>query len=40
MSMDENVYVIGVDMGNRSPEDIAKEMALKIADLTDQLIEK
>lgn len=38
--MDENVYVIGADMENRSPEDIAREMALKIADLTNQLIEK
>ena len=38
--MDENVYVIGVDMENRSAEDIAREMALKIADLTNQLIEK
>ncbi len=38
--MDENVYVIGVDMENRSSEDIAREMALKIADLTNQLIEK
>ena len=38
--MDENVYVIGVDMENRSAEDIAREMTLKISDLTNQLIEK
>lgn len=38
--MDEKIYIIGVDMENRSAEDISREMALKIADLTDQLIEK
>ena len=38
--MSENIYVIGVDMENRSAEDIAREIALKISDLTNQLIEK
>jgi hypothetical protein len=38
--MDENIFVVGVDMDNRSAEDIAKEATLKIAEITDQLIEK
>jgi|GEM_PF-7003199 len=33
-----NLYVVGVDMDNRSPEDIAREAAQLIGKLTDKLI--
>jgi hypothetical protein len=38
--MNNNIFVIGVDMENKSAEDIAKEAALKIIGITDQLIAK
>jgi hypothetical protein len=38
--MNDNIFVIGVDMENQSAEDIAKEAALKIIGITDQLIAK
>ena len=36
----DNIFVIGLDMENRSPEEIAKDAALQIAAITDSLIEK
>ena len=33
----ENVYVLPIDMENRSVEDIAREAALRIIDVCDQV---
>lgn len=38
--MNDNIFVIDVDMENRSAEKIAKEVALKIIGITDALIAK
>lgn len=38
--MNENIFVIGVDMENHLPEEIAKDAALQIAAITDKLIER
>lgn len=40
MDVKDNIFVIGLDMDNRSPEEIAKDAALQIATITDRLIEK
>ena len=40
MDVKKNIFVIGLDMENRSPEEIAKDAALQIATITDRLIEK
>ena len=40
MDVKKNIFVIGLDMENRSPEEIAKDAALQIAAITDRLIEK
>ncbi len=37
--MNEKLYVIGIDMNNREAEDIAREASLKIAEITDLLID-
>lgn len=36
--MNDNIYVIEVGMDNESADEIAKEAALKIIRITDQLI--
>ena len=36
----KNVYVIELDMKNKSVEDIAREAALQIAGITDALVEE
>lgn len=38
--MNDNIFVIGVDMDSRSTQGIAKEAALKIIGITDQLAAK
>jgi hypothetical protein len=38
--VNDNIFVIGVDMDNKSAEDIAREAALKIIGITDQLVVK
>ncbi|MBO5472626.1 MAG: hypothetical protein J6A08_02380 [Lachnospiraceae bacterium] len=38
--MNDNIFVIGVNMENRSAEDIAREAALKIIGITDQMVAK
>ena len=40
MDVKDNIFVIGLDMENRSPEEIAKDAAFQIAAITDRLIEK
>ena len=40
MDVKDNIFVIGLDMDNRLPEEIAKDAALQIAAITDRLIEK
>ena len=40
MDVKKNIFVIGLDMENRSPEEIAKDAAFQIAAITDRLIEK
>ena len=40
MDLKDNIFVIGLNMENRSPEEIAKDVALQIAAITDRLIEK
>lgn len=40
MQDNQNIFVVSVDMENRSAEDIAKEAVQKIAEITDVLIEK
>lgn len=35
-----DIYVIGLDMENRAPEEIAKDAAIQIVDLFDKLVEK
>ena len=40
MDVKKNIFVIGLDMENRSPEEIAKDAALRIAAITDRLVEK
>lgn len=40
MNDNGNIYVIGLNMDNRKPEEIAKDAALQIIALTDKLIEK
>lgn len=37
IQINKNIVVIPVDMGNRSVEDIAREMALKIIAATDSM---
>jgi hypothetical protein len=34
MDMKDNIFVIGVEMENRSPEEIAKDAVLQIATIT------
>ena len=34
----KNIYVVGLDMDNRSPEDIGREAALKINEIVEGLI--
>jgi hypothetical protein len=34
MDMKDNIFVIGVEMENRSPEEIAKDTVLQIATIT------
>lgn len=36
----QNVYVVGVDMKNKSIEDIAKEATLQIIGITDVLVKR
>lgn len=36
----KNIHIIEVDMENRTPEEIARDAALHIADLFDELIEE
>lgn len=36
--MNDNIFVIGIDMDNKSVEDIARETALKIIDITDKMV--
>ncbi|MBO6113546.1 MAG: hypothetical protein J6P57_00665 [Lachnospiraceae bacterium] len=38
--MNKNIFVIPIDMDNRTVEEIAKDAAVKIIDITDELIEK
>lgn len=38
--MDKNIFVVEVDMDHRAPEDIARDAALKINDIVNNLIEK
>lgn len=40
MDMKDNIFVIGVDMENRSPKEIARDAALQIIEITDRLVEK
>lgn len=40
MDVKKNILVIGLDMENRSPEEIAKDAAFQIVAITDRLIEK
>lgn len=40
VTMNDNIFVIGVDMENRSAEDIVREAALKIIGITDQMVAK
>lgn len=40
MEDNHDIYVIGLDMENRTPEEIAKDAALQIVDLFDKLVEK
>lgn len=40
MDVKKNIFVIGLNMENRSPEEIAKDAALQIAAITDRLVEK
>ena len=34
-----NIFVINIDMESKTPEDIAREAALKIIEITDNLVE-
>ena len=38
--MNKNIFVIPIDMDNGTVEEIAKDAAVKIIDITDKLIEK
>ena len=38
--MKENIFVIGLDMDNKTPEAIGREAALKINDVINGLIEE
>lgn len=40
MENDNRLFVITVDMENRDPKDIARDAAIKICDLMDQLVKK
>lgn len=40
MEKESNLYVIEVDMENRSPEDIAKDAALQIIEFVDRLVDE
>ena len=37
---ENEIYVVGVDMDNRSPEEIAKDAVLQIVELFDRIAEK
>ena len=37
---DSQIYVVGVNMDNRSPEEIAKDAALQIVELFDRIAEE
>lgn len=39
MKEEQNIFVINVDMEKRRPEEIAREAALKIIVITDNLVE-
>ena len=39
MKEKQNIFVINVDMEKRTPEEIAREAALKIIEITDNLVE-
>ena len=36
--MNKNIFVVGLDMDNRTPEDIGREAALKINEIVENLI--
>ena len=38
--MNNHIFVVAVDMNNKSAEDIAKEAAFKIIGITDQMLER
>lgn len=38
--MNDSIFVIGVNMENRSAKDIAREAALRVIGITDQLLAK
>ena len=38
--MNSNIFVIGLDMDDKTPKDIAKAATNKIKELTDSLIDK
>lgn len=40
MERKNNIFVIGLDMDNCTPEDIAKDAVLQIISITDKLIEE
>ena len=40
MTENRNIFVINLNMDNRTPEEIAREAAIKIAEITDKLIEQ
>lgn len=40
MDKRDNIFVTGLDMENRSPEEIALDAALQIVAITDRLVEK
>ena len=40
MDVKDNIFVIGLYIENRSPEEISKDSAFQIAAITDRLIEK
>lgn len=40
IKVQKNIFVIGVDMENRTAEDIARDAALQIVSITDCLVEQ
>lgn len=39
-TMNKNIFVVGLDMDNRTPEDIGREAALKVNDIVEGLIKE